>query len=90
MIMLTSEDFRNDDIYIDYPYEHAKLRWEKKTEKVYRRFYGKRETEIDHTSDLFNEAIAAGELITRDAYFVDYPSCKAVDAVMRLFRLRRP
>ena len=90
MIMLTSEDFRKGDIYIDYPYEDAKFRWDKETEKVYRRFYGKRETEIDHTSDLFNEAISAGEQITRDAYFVDYPSCKAVDAVLRLIRLLRP
>ena len=90
MIMLTSKDFRKGDIYIDYPYEHAKFRWDKETEKVYRRFYGKRETQIDHTSDLFNEAIAAGELITRDAYFVDYPSCKAVDAVLRLIRWLKP
>ncbi len=69
MIMLTSEDFREGDIYIDYPYEDAKFRWDKKTKKVYRRFYGKKETEIPHSSDLFNKAISAGELITRDDYF---------------------
>lgn len=90
MIMLTSKDFRTSDIYIDFPFEHAMFRWDKETEKIYRRFYGKRETEIDHTSDLFNEAIAAGEQITRDAYFVDYPSCKAKDAVLRLISLFRP
>ncbi len=90
MILLPPWEFRNRDIYIDYPYEHAMFRWEKETEKVYTRFYGKRETEIDHTSHLFNEAISAGEQITRDAYFVDYPSCKAVDAVLRLIRLLRP
>ncbi len=59
------------NIYLDYPYEDAKFRWDKGTGKVYRRFYGKREVEIDHTSNLFNEAISAGEQITRDDYFRD-------------------
>jgi len=87
---LTPAAFRTGNVYLDYPYEDAKFRWEKQTGKVYRRFYGKRETEIDHTSDIFNEAFAAGELITRDEYFVDYPTCKAVGAVKRLFRFLRP
>lgn len=68
-ILLVSKDFRTRDIYIDYPFEHAKFRWERDTEKVYRRFYGKREVEIPHTSDLFNEAISAGKEITRDEYY---------------------
>jgi len=68
---LTSAAFRTGNIYLDYPYEDAKFRWEKQTGKVYRRFYGKREVIIDHTSDLFNEAISAGEQITRDDYFRD-------------------
>jgi len=71
MTFPTPEDFRKRDIYIDYPYEHAMFRWEKETESVYTRFYGKREVEIDHTSNLFNEAISAGEQITRDDYFRD-------------------
>lgn len=90
MIMLVSKDFRDRDIYIDYPYEHAKLRWEKETGKVYRRFNGKREVLIDHTSDMFNEAIAAGREIDRDAYFADYPSRKIAGAVSRLIRLLKP
>ena len=71
MIMLMSEDFRNRDIYIDYPFEDCMFRWEKETQKVYRRKYGNREVEIDHTSKIFNEAISAGREIDRDAYFVD-------------------
>lgn len=90
MIMLTSEDFRKRDIYIDDPYDHAKFRWEKETDKVYRRFYGKREVEIDHTSDHFNEAISSGREIDREAYFVDYPSSKVVEAVLRLIRFLKP
>jgi hypothetical protein len=71
MVILTSEDYRTRDIYLDYPYEDAKFRWEKDTEKVYRRFYGKGEDEIPHSSDLFNQAISAGKEITREEYYRD-------------------
>jgi hypothetical protein len=56
-ILLSSRDFRKRDIYIDYPYEDAKFRWERDTGKVYRRFYGKEETEIPHSSDLFSRCV---------------------------------
>jgi hypothetical protein len=68
---VTTEAFREGDVYIDYPYEDAKFRWEKKTGKVYRRFYDEQEIEIDHTSKLFNEAISGGFQITREEYFQD-------------------
>ena len=90
MTFPTPEDFRKRDIYIDYPFEHAMFRWEKETKSVYTRFYGKREHEIDQTSEFFYEALVGGREITRDAYFVDYPSYKAVDAVLRLIRWLRP
>ena len=90
MILLSPEEFRNRDIYIDYPFEHRMFRWEKETQNVYCRKYGKREVEIHHTSEFFNEAISAGREIDRDAYFVDYPSSKAKDVVLRFIRLLRP
>jgi len=68
-ILLTSKDFRTRDIYIDYPFENAKFRWDKDTEKVYRRFYGKGEVEIPHSSNLYNQAISAGREINRDEYY---------------------
>jgi hypothetical protein len=71
MIMLTHVDFRERDLYIDFPYERAKFRWEKDTEKAYRRFYGEEEVEIPQTSKLFEEAIQAGKLIGREDYFRD-------------------
>jgi hypothetical protein len=70
-ILLSSRDFRTRDIYIDYPYEDAKFRFERDTGKVYRRWYGKGEVEIPHSSDLFNQAISAGKEITREDYFCD-------------------
>lgn len=70
-ILLSSKDFRTRDIYIDYPFEDAKFRWDKDTEKVYRRFYGKEEVEIPHDSDLYNQAISAGKEIAREEYFGD-------------------
>ena len=70
-ILLSSKDFRRRDIYIDYPFEDAKFRWDKKAEKVYRRFYGQEEVEIPHSSDLYNQAISAGREITRDEYYRD-------------------
>jgi hypothetical protein len=68
---VTTEAFREGDVYIDYPYEDAKFRSEKETGKVYRRFYDEREIEIDHTSKLFHEAISGGFQITREEYFQD-------------------
>jgi len=70
-ILLMPEDFQTRDIYIDYPFEHAKFRWDKDTQKVYRRFYGKDEVQIPWSSDLFRQAISAGKEISRDEYNSD-------------------
>ena len=63
--------FLEGDVYIDFLYEKAKFRFEKDTRKVYRRFYGQPEDEIPPSSNLYNEAISAGEQITREDYFRD-------------------
>jgi 16S rRNA G527 N7-methylase RsmG len=64
--------FIKGDVYIDYPFEDAKFRYEKQTGKVYRRFYGEAEDEIVPSSDLYNQAIRVGKQITRDEYFRDF------------------
>jgi len=69
--MVAMDAFLAGDVYIDYPYEDAKFRYEKKTGKVYRRFYGKEEVEIPASSALYNEAISAGKKITREEYHKD-------------------
>jgi hypothetical protein len=68
---VTSDDFLTGDVYIDYPYEKAKFRFEKATLKVYRRWYGEDEMEIPHDSHLYMEAINGGWRITKDEYPAD-------------------
>lgn len=69
--MVSLDAFQSGDVYLDYPYEQAKFRFEKATRRVFRRFYGEQEAEIPPSSDLYNQAICAGEQITRDEYYCD-------------------
>jgi hypothetical protein len=69
--MVALAAFQAGDVYIDYPYEDAKFRFEKKTGKVFARFNGQPENEIDRSSSLYREAISAGTEITKDEYFND-------------------
>ncbi len=63
------EAFREGhDVYIDYPFEDAMFRYEYQTGKVFRKFYGEAEVEVDRTSNLFHEAISAGQQITAEKY----------------------
>ncbi len=56
------------DVYIDYPFEDAMFYYQCRTGKVFRKFYGEAEVEIDFTSDLFHQAISAGEQIAAEQY----------------------
>lgn len=64
--------FLKGDVYIDYPFEDVKYRYEKRTGKVYGRFYGNVEHEVEPSSNLYHEAISTGSQITRDDYFRDF------------------
>jgi len=68
---VTIKAFIEDDVYIDYPYEDVKFRFDKKTGKVYRRWYGVSEMEIPYDSELYNESHSGGWAITREEYFRD-------------------
>ena len=59
------------DVYLDYPYEEMKFRYEKKTGKVFVRFYGKPECEVEHSYSFYREAMSAGTQITEEEYFRD-------------------
>jgi len=69
--MVQMDAFQAGDVYIDYPSEEAKFRYEKESNKVFRRFYGQAEREILHSSELYNEAISAGTQITKEKYYED-------------------
>ena len=62
---------REDDVYLDYPFEDAKFRVEQSTGKVFRRFYGQAENEIRRDSELYTQARLSGRKITRDEYYAD-------------------
>ena len=68
---VTTKAFMEGDVYIDYPYEEVKFRFEKETIKVYRRWYGESEMEIPYHSDLYNKSHSGGWAITREEYFRD-------------------
>ena len=59
------------DVYIDYPFEDAKFRYHKTSGKVYRRFYGQAEVEIEPSSSLYHDAISTGTQITPEEYLRD-------------------
>jgi hypothetical protein len=65
-----SPDFAGE-VYLDYPFERVKFRWDNASEKVFRRFYGKPETQSSYESHLFRDAESTGKLITRDEYYRD-------------------
>jgi hypothetical protein len=69
--MVAIEEFIKGDVYIDFPYEDVKFRYENRTGRVFRRFYGEAEKEIVPDSDLYHDAISAGKQITRDEYYAD-------------------
>lgn len=68
---VTADAFVQGDVYIDYPYEEAKFRFERATLKVYRRFYGEPEMEIPHDSKLYHDAQSGGWWIAAEDYFRD-------------------
>lgn len=69
--MVLLDAFQVGDVYLDFPYEDVKFRFEKATGKVFGRFYGQTEAEIPPDSRLYHEAISAGRQITREEYFAD-------------------
>jgi len=72
--MVSLELFRLGDVYLDYPYEGMKFRFDKAAGRVFVRYYGQPEVEIAQSNAHFNEAISAGTVITRDQYLSDESS----------------
>ena len=69
--MVLLDVFQKGDVYLDYPYESVKFRYEKATGNVFCRFYGKAENQIDRSSNLYHDAISAGTVITKEEYYRD-------------------
>lgn len=69
--MVPMKVFQQGDVYIDYPFEEAKFRYEQDTGKVFGRFSGRAEVEVGYTNDLFRDAMRSGTQINREQYFRD-------------------
>jgi hypothetical protein len=67
--MVSLDFFQRGDVYLDYPFEEMKFRFEKATGQVFVRLYGKPEVEIPHSDAHYKEAVSAGTAITREEYF---------------------
>jgi hypothetical protein len=63
--------FQQGDVYIDYPFDDAKFRYEHATSRVFRRFKNREEVEVGYTNDLFRDAMRSGAKIEREQYFAD-------------------
>ena len=56
------------DVYVDYPFEDVMFRWEYQSKRVFRKFYDQAEVEVHYSSNMFHEAISAGQQITAEQY----------------------
>ena len=66
---IAAETWSNQDVYIDDPYEQVMFRWEYKSTKVFRKFYGDSfEDEIHFSNRLFRDAERTGVSITEAQY----------------------
>ncbi len=63
------ERFRAGDVYIDFPFEDMLFHYVNASGKLYRKFYGSdAEDELPHSSNVFHDAISAGNEITAEDY----------------------
>ena len=63
------EDFRDRDVFLDYDFENVMFRFEAKTKKFFRKFYGKFEEDpVRYDNDLLNQAMRFGDEITAEEY----------------------
>lgn len=69
--MTILELFQKGDVFLDYPFEEMKFRFDKASNKVFARYYFKPEVEIKQSDSHFNEAVASGKVITEAEYFAD-------------------
>ena len=64
------EEFSKRDIYVNYAFEDVMYRWDHREEKIYVKFYNKKESPepVPHDNRLFNDALLYGEEITKEEY----------------------
>jgi hypothetical protein len=63
--------FQQGDVYIGYPYDDAKFRYEHATSKVFCRLSNSDEVAVGYTDNLFRDAMRSSTQIDREQYFGD-------------------
>jgi hypothetical protein len=63
------------DVYIDDPFEDVMFRYERSSQRFFRKFHGERaEDEVGHDNHLLNDAIRSGTEIDAETYRRGRPS----------------
>jgi hypothetical protein len=67
---ISSERFRQGDVYFMYDYEKVMFRYDAANRKCFRRFVGEsEEVEVLYNNRLFNHASLFGDEIDQDVYY---------------------
>lgn len=62
------------DAFVDCQLEEVMFRWDAKSNKIFRKFYGMAEETllVDHTNHLFNRVLRFGDVIDSETYVRGY------------------
>jgi hypothetical protein len=61
---------KDRDVFVDYELEEVMFRWDAKTGRVFRKFYGTDEEKLltDHGNRLFNDVLSFGDEVDAATY----------------------
>ena len=70
-----ADTFAARDVYLDYEFEQVMFRWERATNRAYRKFYGKAEDPepVPGSNWLWCETLLSGDEISPEAYLAGKP-----------------
>ena len=62
--------FKEREIFVDYPFEEVMFRWDHLQQPAFRKFYGESESKnpVSHENRLFNDALLYGIEVRREQY----------------------
>lgn len=68
------ERFRDGDVFVDYPFEDVMFRYDHRTRRFFRKFYGESEEhEVSHSNRLLNDAQRFGDETDAEHYDIGKP-----------------
>lgn len=71
---IPNDQFRDRDVFIDFPFEEVMFRYEHATRQFFRKLYGNaKESAVPHDNRLLNDAIRSGDETDAKAYATGKP-----------------